>query len=93
MSGAITLDSRLDYQSTVPLCEALKSAPEGELLLDACNVSLLGAQALQIILSAIKTRSAVGGTAKIINVSDSCIDQLGLFGFTPETLTEPEAWT
>ncbi|MFT6605403.1 MAG: anti-anti-sigma regulatory factor [Halocynthiibacter sp.] len=93
MSGAITLDSRLDYQAIAPLSDALKAAPAGDMVLDACNVSHVGAQALQVILSAIKTRAASGGSSRIINVTDNCIDQLSLFGFTPESLTEPEAWT
>ncbi|MGH1329381.1 MAG: STAS domain-containing protein [Paracoccaceae bacterium] len=93
MSGSIALESRLDYQSIVPLSEALKAAPAGEMVLDAARVSHIGAQALQVILSAIKTRAGAGGSARIINVSDSCIDQLGLFGFTPESLSQPEGWT
>jgi anti-anti-sigma regulatory factor len=93
MTVQVQLHDRLDYQSVAPLISELSAINDAEVLIDASEIRHLGAQCLQVILSAVKTRSQAGQTTQIVNASDACIDTLELFGFTPETLTQPETWT
>lgn len=93
MSAEIELDPRLDYQSVAPLANTLADVNDDDLTLNARHVVHVGAQALQVLLSAVKTRAAAGQTTSFVNATDTCVDQLGLFGFTPETLANPETWT
>ncbi|WP_460273461.1 STAS domain-containing protein [Celeribacter sp. ULVN23_4] len=93
MTTHVHLHDRLDYQSVPPLMAELGAITDDTLVIDAGNVRHLGALSLQVILSAVKTRAAQGKSTRLANASDNCIDMLGLFGFTPETITQPEAWT
>lgn len=93
MSDVILLEPRLDYQAVAPLLERLRAAGPAPLTLDAREVGHVGALALQVILSAVKTRAAAGQETRLANPPDACIDQLALFGFSPETLSRPETWT
>ena len=93
MSAILALPQRLDYQSLPSLLDELKTASDDTLVLDAQELRHLGTLSLQTILSAIKTRSEAGKTTRFVNANDACIDMLSLFGFTPETLSQPEAWT
>ncbi|WP_417249208.1 STAS domain-containing protein [Celeribacter sp.] len=90
--STITLPERLDYQSMPQLLEQLKAQDADDLTLDAAAVRHLGTLPLQVLLSAIKTRAAAGKTTHLANTSDACIDLLSLFGFSPETMTQPETW-
>jgi len=93
MTVHVQLHDRLDYQSVPPLLSELKAIDDDEVVIDAGQVRHLGALSLQVLLSTIKTRHEAGKSTRITNVSDNCVDLLGLFGFTPETLTQPEDWT
>ncbi len=93
MTTHVQLHDRLDYQSVMPLMEELKAITDDDLVIDAGNLRHLGTLPLQVILAAVKQRAAQGKTTRLANASDGCVDMLSLFGFTPETLTQPEAWT
>lgn len=93
MTTHVQLHDRLDYQSVAPLLSELKSITDAELVIDASNVRHFGSLPLQVILSCVKSRAAEGKTTRLANASDGCVDILSLFGFSPETLTQPEAWT
>ncbi|PTQ71978.1 STAS domain-containing protein [Celeribacter persicus] len=93
MTTHVQLHDRLDYQSVMPLMAELAAISDDTLVIDAGNIRHLGTLPLQVILSAVKTRAAQGKSTRLANASDNCVDMLGLFGFTPETLTQPEAWT
>ncbi|WP_417243693.1 STAS domain-containing protein [Celeribacter sp.] len=93
MSSTLALPQRLDYQSLPALLDELKSVADDSLVLDAQELRHLGTLPLQTILSAIKTRAETGKTTSVVNANDACVDMLSLFGFTPETLSQPEAWT
>lgn len=93
MTTHVQLHDRLDYQSVAPLVDELKAISDEELIIDASNVRHMGTLPLQVIMATVKTRAAQGKTTHLTNASDSCVDILGLFGFSPETLTQPEAWT
>ncbi|SLN64768.1 hypothetical protein AQS8620_02970 [Aquimixticola soesokkakensis] len=92
MSTTVTLDARLDYQSVEPLRDTLLAAGPAELVIDAAHVRHIGTLALQTILAVVKTRATNNQATRVREASDACVDQLGLFGFTPETLTQPEEW-
>lgn len=89
----LKLPSRLDYQSLPDLIEKLQSAGDEKLIIDAGALRHLGTLSLQAILSTFKTRAAAGQQSALVNANDSTVDMLGLFGFSPETLTQPESWT
>ncbi|WP_417258909.1 STAS domain-containing protein [Celeribacter sp.] len=93
MSKTLALPQRLDYQSLPDLLDELKSVTDDSLVLDAQELRHLGTLPLQTIMSAIKTRAEAGKSTRIANANDACIEMLGLFGFSPETLSQPEAWT
>jgi hypothetical protein len=93
MTTHVHLHDRLDYQSVMPLMAELAAISDATLVIDAGNIRHLGTLPLQVILSAVKTRAAQGKSTRLASASDNCVDMLGLFGFTPETLTQPEAWT
>ncbi|MBU2866495.1 STAS domain-containing protein [Pacificibacter marinus] len=93
MTVHVQLHDRLDYQSVPPLLSELKAIEDDEIVIDAGQVRHLGALSLQVLLSTIKSRHEAGKSTQFTNASDSCVDMLGLFGFTPENLTEPETWT
>ncbi|GEM_PF-1044191 len=93
MSSAITLDARLDYHALPELVAKLGTAGDEPLVIDAAGVTHIGALALQVLLSAIRTRAAADLDTALINLPDAGVEQLALFGFTPETLTQPETWT
>ena len=56
--------------------------------LDAAATTHVGTLAIQTILAAARSWARDGHSLKLVNVSDTCVDQLGLLGFTPETLVE-----
>lgn len=93
MTVHVQLHDRLDYQSVPPLLTELKAIDDAEIVIDAGQVRHLGALSLQVLLSTIKTRQEAGKSTHITNASDSCVDLLSLFGFTPENITQPETWT
>lgn len=93
MSDAVTLGERLDYSSITPLVDKLSTYEGDKLVIDAGGVKHLGALALQVILTSVKSRAEAGKETVFQSASDACVDQLALFGFSPETLTNPEAWT
>lgn len=93
MTVHVQLHDRLDYQSVPPLLSELKAIEDDKIVIDAGQVRHLGTLSLQVLLSTIQTRHEAGKSTRITNASDSCVDLLGLFGFTPETLTQPEIWT
>lgn len=93
MSSAIILDARLDYHALPELVTRLGATGDEPLVIDAAGVSHIGALALQVLLSTIKTRAAADQETTLINLPDAGVEQLALFGFTPETLTQPETWT
>ncbi len=93
MTTQVHLHDRLDYQSVAPLFAEFKAISDDHLVIDASQVRHIGTLPLQVILASVKHRAAEGKTTVLSNASDSCVDMLGLFGFTPETLTQPETWT
>lgn len=91
MSAAVmALEPRLDLRATGPLVEALKARRGGDLALDAGSVTQIGALAVQAIRAAARSWAEDGHALSFENASSDLADQLGLLGFTPDTLTRWE---
>jgi chemotaxis protein CheX len=74
----------LDLKATVPLAESLLAQRGSELLIDASRVERLGAQSLQILLSAISTWHADGQPIEFIDPSERFIQGIAHLGIDPE---------
>lgn len=79
-----TLSEILDLKAALPLAENLLAQRGSDLMIDASQVERLGAQSLQILLSAIATWHADGGSIEFVNPSESFVQHLSLFGIDPE---------
>ena len=79
------LSEVLDIKAALPLAESLLAQRGSELMIDASRVERLGAQALQILLSAVSTWHADGLSVEFIEPSVSFIQGLELFGLDPES--------
>lgn len=79
------LSEILDIKAAVPLAEGLLAQRGQELLIDASRVERLGAQSLQILLSAISTWRADGVAIEFVAASEPFIQSLTLLGIDPET--------
>lgn len=75
----------LDIKAALPLAEGLLAQRGAELMIDASRVERLGAQSLQILLSAVSTWHADGLSIEFIEPSESFIQSLELFGIDPES--------
>jgi chemotaxis protein CheX len=87
--ATITLDPVLDLKATTPLAESFLTYRGTDLAVDAGQVERLGAQSLQVILSAIATWQADGHTIEFKQPSDAFVDGLHLFGFDAEQILKP----
>jgi chemotaxis protein CheX len=88
--ATITLDPVLDLKATTPLAESFLACRGTDLAVDAGQVERLGAQSLQVILSAITTWQADGHTIEFKQPSDAFVDGLHLFGFDAEQILKPQ---
>jgi chemotaxis protein CheX len=75
-----TLSDVLDLKAALPLAEGLLAQRGSELIVDASHVERLGAQALQILLSAVATWQADGVPLEFVEPSEPFIQSLTLFG-------------
>jgi chemotaxis protein CheX len=76
----ITLDPILDLKAATPLAESLLAHRGSDLAFDAGRVERLGAQSLQVLLSAIATWQADGRAIEFAEASTAFLDALNLFG-------------
>ena len=79
------LSEVLDLKAALPLAESLLAQRGSELMIDASRVERLGAQSLQILLSAMSTWHADGLSMEFIEASEPFIRGLELFGIDPES--------
>ena len=80
-----TLSEVLDIKAALPLAEGLLAQRGSELMIDASQVERLGAQSLQILLSAVSTWQADGLSLEFVEPSAPFIQGLELFGIDPES--------
>jgi chemotaxis protein CheX len=74
----------LDLKAALPLAEGLLALRGLELMIDASRVERLGAQSLQILLSAVSTWHADGVAIEFVQPSVPFIRGLELLGIDPE---------
>ena len=84
----LRLAHKLDQKAAIALAEDLRERRGADLGLDASATTHIGTLATQTILAAARSWARDGHSLKLVNVSDTCVDQLRLLGFTPETLVE-----
>lgn len=77
------LSEVLDLKAALPLAEGLLAQRGSELMIDASRVERLGAQSLQILLSAISTWHADGLSIEFVDPSEPFMQGLALFGIDP----------
>ncbi len=77
------LSEVLDIKAALPLAEGLLAQRGTELVIDASRVERLGAQSLQILLSAVSTWHADGLSIEFIDPSEPFIQCLAVFGIDP----------
>lgn len=87
-SAQLRLPAKLDQKAAIALVDDLRARRGADLGLNAADTVHFGTLAVQAVLSAARTWSEEGHKLSIFNVSDACVDQLSLLGFTPETLVE-----
>ena len=87
-AAQLRLAPKLDQKAAIALAEDLRARRGADLGLDAGDTTHVGTLAVQVILAAARSWSGDGHALRLVNVSDACVDQLSLLGFTPETLVQ-----
>jgi chemotaxis protein CheX len=78
------LSGVLDIKAALPLAEGLLAQRGSELVIDASRVERLGAQSLQILMSAVSTWQADGLSIEFVDPSEPFVQALELLGIEPE---------
>jgi chemotaxis protein CheX len=78
----------LDLMAAAPLAKSLAEGRGGDVVIDASQVQHVGAQCLQVLLSAASTWSAEGTSLRIINRSSGFATGLELVGIPATTFAE-----
>lgn len=78
------LPAILDLKAAIPLVEGLLAQRGSDLTVDASHVERLGAQSLQILLSAVSTWHAEGFAIEFQDASEPFVQSLELFGIDSE---------
>lgn len=86
----LDLDEKLDLRAAGELAKAIASHRGGDLTLEAGAVRQIGALSAQVIRAAARSWAEDGQTLSLQSVSNDLADQLGLLGFTAETITQWE---
>ncbi len=88
--GAFQLPECLDLPAARPLAKALLERRGKPIVVDGSSVHQLGAQCVQVLLSAKRTWSAEGVALSIVNCAPRMIEDLRLLGIDLTTLTSGE---
>ena len=89
MADPLALPSRIELSTVSDLHDVLRKriGPE-DVLVDAGDVTHLGALGLQVLVAAAAAQRLHDAKLLITNISDRVLDQLNTMGMTPETITE-----
>lgn len=88
MTEPLVLQQKLDLPAAAPLAEDLKARLTGDVVIDAGQVTQIGALCLQVLLSAATSLRSAGHSMSFTNVNDRVVEQLAQMGFSPETVAE-----
>jgi chemotaxis protein CheX len=87
-AGTLQLSEVLSLAVATPLAKALTERRGTDVVIDASHVRHLGAQCLQVLLSAASTWSAEGASLRICNRSTGFLLGLQLVGLPASTFAE-----
>jgi len=88
MNKSIILHSKLDLPAAGPFAKSILGLGDGDIVLDAKDVSQIGALCVQVILAAATSAKKAGHALSLINANDRILDQISHFGLTPESIAE-----
>ncbi len=88
--GALRLPECLDLLAATPLARTLLERRGKPIVLDGSSVHQLGAQCVQVLLSAKRTWGADGFPLSIVNFAPRMIEDLQLLGIDSTTFTTGE---
>ncbi len=86
MTAVITLRGRLDFGAAPDLKAEIIGQSGNDLLIDASDVTHMGTLCLQILIAASQDWARAGRNFNLTSASETCVTQLSLHGFTPETI-------
>ena len=87
--ATITLPTELDIKAAAPLAAELTAARGGDLTLDVSHVERVGAQCLQLLLSAAATWSADGAELTLADPSPAFVDAAAIAGLALSRFNAP----
>ncbi len=85
---SLQLAEVLNLSAAAPLAKVLSQMRGGDAVVDASQVQHVGAQCVQVLLSAASTWSAEGSSFRIVNRSAGFIASLQLLGIPATTFAE-----
>ena len=88
MTAEVVLPARLDSAAAPEVAAALKAHAGEDLRLDGRAVVHVGALSLQALLAGARTARAAGTEFAIDGLPEAAIEQLMLYGLTPDSLSE-----
>ena len=88
MTETVALPARLDFPAAAPLAQTFIGLRGQDISVTADQVTLLGTNCLQVLLSAGRTWSADGKSLNYAGMSEAFVSQLKQFGLSPDALTE-----
>jgi chemotaxis protein CheX len=89
-SGSVQLGEVLDLNAAAPLAAELLAGRGADLDVDASQTRRLGAQAVQVLLSARRTWREDGARLAVVNASAAFRDGLKLLGIDEDALMDKE---
>jgi chemotaxis protein CheX len=89
-SATLRLPEILDFAAAAPLAQALLAHRSAPAVIDAAAARQLGAQCLQVLLSAAQTWRSDAVALTMVNVSAEVVEQISAFGIDPAILVGGE---
>ena len=89
-SSALQLPEALDLLAATPLLKSLLERRGASIVIDASSVQRVGAQCVQVLLSAASAWSADGHSLAIVNRSPGFAEGLQLLGIPADAFIEGE---
>lgn len=87
MTGHVKLPARLDLSQAIHLVSDLRKI-DGDVHIDASEVTHLGALCLQALIAAARKAIDAGHRFEMVGVTDKVLDQMKVMGTAPEHLME-----
>ena len=86
MSETLVLNAKLDLSVASSLHAQLAPLCDDDLVLDAAEVSHMGALCTQILIAAGRKAKTGGHRFKMVNASDRVLAQMAAMGLSPENI-------